>query len=1153
LVVQICTRCRHENPEGARFCNACGAPLATPALEPRFASPQSYTPPLTEKIRSARAEIEGERKQITVLFADVAGFTAMSERLDPEECHAIMRRCFDLMLEEVHRYEGTVSQFLGDGMLALFGAPIAHEDHAQRAVRAALGIQQALGDYQRELRDSRGIVFRVRIGLNSGPVVVVSVGVDLTMDYLAVGDTVNLAARVQALAEPGAVVISEHTHRLVGGYFVTRDLGEHRVKGREQPIRVYAALRPNRWRSRVDVYAERGLSPYVGRRRELEVLLEKFEQACAGHGQLVFLVGDPGIGKSRLLYELKRRLEGVELTWLEGRCISYGRDISYLPIIDVLKDSFRIEEMDDEAEIIRKVEAGVRVLGGELASSMPYLKYLLSVDPGDPSIATMDPQLRKAHIFEALRALTLAGSTIRPLVIVHEDLHWVDRLSEEFLSYIADAVADRRILLILTYRSGYDYPFGERPYYTHLHLANLSERESAELAEGMLATERLPPELQRIIAAKAEGNPFFIEEVIKSLLEVGAIRRTEGSYVLARRVEDIYVPDTVQDVIMARLDRLADEPKRAIQTASVIGREFTVRLLERTAELEGRVQEYLRELKAAELIYERSLYPELAYMFKHALTHDVAYSSLLLARRKVLHRLVGEAIEQLYADRLAEHYETLAYHYERAEAWDRALEYLVKSADKALASFAARQAVAFYDRAFVVIEKSGLDLPPRRAIGLHSGRGQALHSSGERNRSVESFRVMLEAAHEAGDRGQEGTALYWLAVTYHAAHRFEEALDYAERARRLAAEIDDQAILAASLCATVAVRGYAGDLQQARLILEDALRAARQAGIPHIQARALQLAGLLEHWPGDERRAIEYFDEAIRISRQHQVAFVLLPVLWNEAIAHCGLGEYDQALRYLSETLELSARLGERPNRCRVLNTLGWVYMDLCNWERAIQYNAEAAVESRVVGDLEIIRNAELNLGDCYLALGQFDDAQRILETVEREARRQGTWGETWMKWRYTQHLHASLADLWLARGDPARALEYADACLAVAEATSSRRNIVKGRRARGEALLAQGRLDEAEADLETALRVAREVGNPAQLWKTLAALARLRQAQGRPDDAVAAHQEALVTIEGMAASLSDPALRDTLLASPQVAALRAAAATEFPLPLGEG
>jgi class 3 adenylate cyclase/tetratricopeptide (TPR) repeat protein len=767
-----CPGCAHDNPEGQKFCGACGARLTTgcPAcgaanppgqkfcggcgtrlpeapVSPQFAQPATYTPRhLAEKILTSRSALEGERKQVTVLFVDVSGFTSLSERLDPEDTHAIMTRAFELMLAEVHRYEGTVNQFLGDGIMALFGAPIAHEDHARRAIHAALGIRQALGGYQDELRRDRGIGFEVRQGLNTGLVVVGSIGSDLRMDYTAVGDTTNVAARLQQVADPGRIVISAATRRLAEGYFHTRPLGDRALKGKAQPVPAFEVISARDARTRLDVEAERGLTRFTGREGELRLLAECFAKVRAGHGQMVFLVGEPGIGKSRLLHEFRRRL-GEDATWLEGHAISFGRNIAFHPLLDLLKRNFRIQEGDSEATIAGKIEHGLLRLGEDLRPSLPYLRYLLAIDPGDPAVLTMDPKRRRAEVFGAVRRLMLRAAEVRPQVVVCEDLHWMDRATEEYLLFAADSIPTSRVLCILTYRPGYAQPFGEHTYHTRIALDALSPEESRRMVGAMLAVDGLPDELARLIAGKAEGNPFFVEEVVKALQEVGAIRRAGDRYVLARRLDEILVPDTIQDVISARIDRLAEAPKKTLQLASVIGREFTRRLLERIAEIRDRTEEFLRDLKSLELIYEKSAHPELAYMFKHALTHEVAYGSLLVQRRKELHRLIGLAIEELYADRLAEQYEVLAHHFSKAEDWPRALEYLVKAGDKAAQAFAGREAVGLYEQALGLLA----DDPAPRAEVLQK-LAWVMWLQGDGDASLGYAQPALELYERLGDR-----------------------------------------------------------------------------------------------------------------------------------------------------------------------------------------------------------------------------------------------------------------------------------------------------------------------------------------------------------------------------------------------------------------
>jgi class 3 adenylate cyclase len=438
-------------------------PAAAAAPAPASA-PLGYTPPyLAEKILISRSALEGERKQVTVLFADVVGFTTLAEQLDPEIVHDLINRCFEGITAEVHRFEGTINQYTGDGVMALFGAPIAHEDSPRRAVHAALGIQRAIRAVAQALQAERGLSLQMRIGINTGLVVVGKIGDDLRMDDTAVGDTTNLAARLQQLAQPGSVVISAATHQHVAGFFETRDLGEVPVKGRA-PVRAFEVLRPRGRLTRFDVAVERGLTPLVGREQELATLRERFREVKAGRGQVVGIAGEAGIGKSRLALEFRRALAlaGEAVTWLEGHCISFGQASPFLPLIEQLRENFQIDEVDSEPEIIAKVEQGIRRMG-ELEAHIPAIRSLLSVDPGDPALAAMEGTARRRHLFAALRALALRGARLRPLVLVVEDLHWIDTSSEEFLAFLLDAVAGVPLLLLVTYRIGYTPPFGNRP------------------------------------------------------------------------------------------------------------------------------------------------------------------------------------------------------------------------------------------------------------------------------------------------------------------------------------------------------------------------------------------------------------------------------------------------------------------------------------------------------------------------------------------------------------------------------------------------------------------------------------------------------------------------------------------------------------------
>jgi class 3 adenylate cyclase/pimeloyl-ACP methyl ester carboxylesterase len=740
----ICGRCNTLNAPTYKFCKKCGQPLTSAAVGApevmRYTVPQTYTPKhLAERILTSRASLEGERKQVTVLFVDTSGFTALSEKLDPEDVHQLMDRAFELMLAEVHRYEGTVNQFLGDGLMALFGAPIAHEDHPVRAVDAALGIQHSLSRYREQLQAERGINFQVRMGLNTGVVVVGKIGDNLRMDYTAVGDTTNVAARLLALAEPGQVLISEDTAKAANPYFVFQPLGPVMLKGKARPVPAFRVETARRVHSRIDAEIERGLTPLVGRERELALLQDRFAEVRAGRGQTVFVFGEAGIGKSRLLLEFRRQSESARARWLLGRSISYGRAIPYLPMLDLVRDLLGITEADSVEAMLDKIQTGIQGLGEDLAWAVPLARSLLSLDPGDADVAAMSPIQRRGLTAEALRDLLIRGSQRQPVVLMIEDLHWIDPHSEEVLKVLLEGIAAAPILVLLTHRPGYVQPFGDQTYYMRITIHALPESQTGNLVEGALHTAELPTTVRDLITRRAEGNPLFIEELSKALVEDGTLQRANGGYRLAGALSEVTVPDTIQGVIMARIDRLPENPKETLQIASVIGRGFTARLVERVAPAGEKAKHALGELRAAELIYEKATYPELEYIFKHALTHDVAYESLLRQRRRALHRRAGEVIEELYADRLPEFYETLAWHYVHGEDWAKAVDYLLKAADKARSHYAYSEATRFCTEAIEILDRHGRTTEEKvRALEAFA--------------DLESLQGRLEPANEAYDR-----------------------------------------------------------------------------------------------------------------------------------------------------------------------------------------------------------------------------------------------------------------------------------------------------------------------------------------------------------------------------------------------------------------
>src|SRR5262245_50499387 len=555
------------------------------------------------------------------------------------------------------------------------------------------------------------------------------------------------------------------------------------VKGRA-PMRAFEVLRSRGRRTRFDVAVDRGLTPLVGRERELATLRERFDEVKAGRGQVVGIAGEAGIGKSRLVLEFRHALAqaGEAVTWLEGHCISFGQASPFLPLIELLRENFQIDELDGEPEIIAKVEQGMRRMG-ELEAHIPAIRYLLSVDPGDPALAAMDGPARRRHLFAALRALSVRGAQLRPLVLVIEDLHWIDTSSEECLNAMLDAVAGVPLLLLVTYRIGYTPPFGSRSFYTTLTLHSFSEAETLAMAGHVLGTAQFPTELQTALMDKAEGVPLFIEEVTKTLLDLGVLQRDNGSYRLVKSLGEVHVPDTIQGIIMARLDRLGDDGKRTVQLASVIGRQFLVRLLARVAGLSERLEGLLRELQALEIIYEQGLVPEPAYIFKHAVIQDVAYNSLLIQRRKALHRAVGEAIEALYQDRIEEHYAELAHHFTQGEVWDKTLVYCRQAGEKAAAHSANREAVAYMEQALVALQH----LPEshdtlEQAIDLRIDLRQSLYPLGEVERLLDYLREAEAFATGLGDQQRLGCVSAYMANYFWLMGNLDHAIECGQRA-----------------------------------------------------------------------------------------------------------------------------------------------------------------------------------------------------------------------------------------------------------------------------------------------------------------------------------------------------------------------------------
>lgn len=890
--------------------SASTPPQATPASPaPAVHPPIAYTPRhLAERILAEQAALQargapdGERKTITALFADIKGSMELLEDLDPEDARRIIDPTLQLMMEAVHRYEGYVAQSLGDGIFALFGAPIAHEDHAHRAIYAALRMQEEAKRYAETLRREHGLSLHLRVGLNTGEVVVRSIQTDdLHTDYVPIGHSTSLAARMESLAAPGSILVSEHTYKLTEGYFEFKALGAAQVKGVSEPVQIYEVVGVGPLRTRLQVAARRGLACFVGRQHELEQMRRAFELAEAGHGQIVAIVGEPGVGKSRLCYEFKCLVERRCLI-LETFSVSHSKAYPYLPLIELLRHYFHITPQDDERRRREQVMGKVLTLDRSLEGTLPYLLALLGVAESAAALAQMDPQIRRRRTFEAITRLLLRESLNQPLVVLIEDLHWLDSETEAFFNLLSERLATAHILLLANYRPEYQQAWGNKTYCTQLRLDPLEEAEAQELLAALLGDGMGLQALKRFILAKTEGNPFFIEEIVQTLFDRGIlVRQPVGGghkLTLTRPLAGLRLPPTVQGVLAARIDRLPADEKALLQTLAVIGKEFPWSLMAQVVDRpEAELLGLLAQLQAKELLYEQPAFPEPDYVFKHALTQEVAYHSLLLERRRLLHERTAQALEALCHDRLEEHASELAHHYRQSGNTVKAVEYLQLAGRQAIQRSAYAEATDQLTTALALLA-SLPDTPERRQqeLALQMTLGPALMATkGYATPEVEQAYARARAlCAQVGETAQLPRVLRGLRVFYFVRGELEAARDLGEQLFTLAQRQPAPPLLLEARWALGATLFYLGELVTARDHLEHGMalyeahpqlsRVARYGEDPGVGCRGFA-ARTLWHL-GYPEQALKRGYEAVTLAQgmahPHSLAFAL----YHAAVVH---------------------------------------------------------------------------------------------------------------------------------------------------------------------------------------------------------------------------------------------------------------------------
>jgi class 3 adenylate cyclase/tetratricopeptide (TPR) repeat protein len=728
-----------------------------------------------------------------VLFADLKDSTELIRGLDPEAAQQLLDPAIHHMMDAVHRYEGTVNQVLGDGIMALFGAPVAHEDHAVRACYAALAMQTAMRRHTAEVRQSHGLEMQMRVGLHSGEVVVRAIGNDLHMDYSAVGQTTHLAARMEQLATPGSIRLTVATLRLAEGLVQVTALGPVPVKGLAEPVEVFELVGASQLRRRLQARAARGLTPFVGRQQELTALQQALERAGTGHGQVAALVGEAGVGKSRLVYECVHSHHTQGWSILESASVSYGKATPYFPVIDLLRRYGHLEEQDDTRTIRAKLTGQVLTLDETLQDTLPAVLSLLDALPEDSPFRRLEPPQRRQRTLAALKRVLLRESQVQPLLLVFEDLHWIDTETQALLESLVENLPTARLLLLVNYRPEYQHGWGSKTYYMQLRLDPLPPGSANELLHALLGGDPSLVPLKQLLIARTEGNPFFLEESVRTLVETGVLIGAPGAYRLVQPVESLQVPATVQAVLAARIDRLPSEEKQLLQTAAVVGTEVPFPLLQAIAEVsEEALHGGLAHLQAAEFLYETRLFPERDFTFKHALTHEVAYSGLLQERRRALHARIVEAIEAFTRDRVAEQIERLAHHALWGKVWDKALAYCRQAGEKALAQSANREATGHFEQALSALPH----LPDRRdtheqAIDLRLALRTALRPLGDYGRILAALREAESLAVALDDHRRLGQVLLALVIHFRIMGAHDQAIAAGQRALELATASGD--------------------------------------------------------------------------------------------------------------------------------------------------------------------------------------------------------------------------------------------------------------------------------------------------------------------------------------------------------------------------
>jgi class 3 adenylate cyclase/tetratricopeptide (TPR) repeat protein len=1068
----VCAACGADNPAENRFCGQCGASLDRPPLEPS-ASLQPDIPNI--QTPGTVSTLPGEMKQVTVLFCDIVNSTPLTERLGPEGMRELVSAFLASSLAEVRRYGGTAPQFTGDGFMALFGAPLSHEDHVRRALLAALAIRQVLREggatADRELNE-----LEIRIGIHTGPVVFGPVANDLAMDYTVIGDTANTAARLQQVAEPGTILISEATRSLAEGYARTEPVGPLILKGKAEPIPAYRLLEVSHRRAGLREAPSPRMAVFVDRESELAILNNFLRQVENGHGQAVGLVGEPGIGKSRLLAEFHRQVADGRANWVEGRCLSYGTAIPYLLVLDLLRSNCGILETDRSEVVADKVHAGLREVRMDPVEDGPVLLHLLEIKNVTDLPVFSNPEAVKRKAFETLRELSLKRSVQRPLIVVLEDLHWVDKVSEEFLGFLAESVRDARVLLLATYRPGYRPPWIDKSYAGQTPLQPLSQGDSTQMVRSVLRVDRLVDLVTQEIVAKADGNPFFLEQLALHAGEARDLRT------------DLMVPNTIHDVVMARIDRLPEQTKHVLQTAAVIGREFPLRLLKAMWQGSGSIEDQLRELAHLEFVYRRVETEGSVYVFRHALTQETAYGSLLERHRRACHAAVGRALEDLYSGRVEEVAELLALHFGRSDQAEKSIDYAILAGEKSQRRWANNEALTYFNDALHRLDLLPDTEPNRlRRIDAVVKQAEVKFALGQHAEHIDALDQIAGFVDETDDPRRRATWHYWrgfLGVL--TGGQPDIAIDHCNLAARLATETGLADIKAFAESCLTQVYLFVGRLREAIETGERALASCEALGnlwwacrtIWQLQPTAMAL--------GEWDRSLEYCRRALDhgdVLKDHRIKVV---GLWRTGAVHVYRGDAARGVQYCNEALALGALPFDA---AMATGMRGYGQIKTGDLDAGIADLDEAVAWLANLRLRYSYARYSVWLAEGHLRRGDHAVAQDLVEHVLRMTRSTG--------YLQLEGVASWLLGECLASEAPASAERHVEKAMAILDSIGARNDLAR-------AMVTRAALRQAAGDLATARKLLDEAHQIFNVLRTLDEPARVETARAALDSGAA-------------------------------------------------